>query len=259
MSSDQPALDAFHWLGFGMAAVDALREAAPIEASKGNVQIRRAGVGDQAAVDELLGGLQDHMSGPPIFWKHEREAVEDLLSGERGSLWLAYDRDQAVGLSGLVRDYEEGCAILQDEKTIEVEPAFVKAGWRGRGVGRALLNRCLEQAQQEDYSRVGVDFESANVWAVRFWTRWFEPVCYSLVRWVKRARVDCHTPIWGFTEETPGKSIPQQYSFNLLIWMNEYSEWTSFKLEIDILQYAHDPHPPGISRVNHSVDFDSLL
>ncbi len=184
MGSDQPAREAFHWLGFGIAAVDALREAAPVEALEASFQIRQAEPGDKTVVDELLAGLEEHMSAPPIFWKHEPENVEDLLSGEGGSLWLAFDRDQAVGLSGLMRGYEEGCAILQDEKTIELEPAFVKAGWRGKGVGTALLNRCLEQAQQQGFWRVGVDFESANVGAVRFWTRWFEPVCYSLVRWV---------------------------------------------------------------------------
>ena len=213
MSSDQPARDAFHWLGFGMAAVDALREAAPIEASEGNVQIRRAGGGGSGSGGRAAGlvwriiCLVRRSSGSTSVrpWKICSAASE-------ARLWLAYDRDQAVGLSGLVRDYEEGCAILQDEDTIELEPAFVKAGWRREGGGEGAAQPLPSSRLSRRIKRVGVDSIGERLGGPVLEQRSAFRAGVLLAGQVgRRPRVDCHLPCWGLTVETTGKSIPLQY------------------------------------------------
>jgi hypothetical protein len=45
-----------------------------------------------------------------------------------------------------------------------------------------LLNGSLEWARAEGYERCAVDFEPMNSLAARFWPKYFQPVCYSLMR-----------------------------------------------------------------------------
>jgi GNAT superfamily N-acetyltransferase len=70
--------------------------------------------------------------------------------------------------------------------------AFTKASARSKGVATALLNRSLEWARSQGYERCAVDFETMNFLASRFWLKWFEPVCYSLVRCVDERLASGH-------------------------------------------------------------------
>jgi GNAT superfamily N-acetyltransferase len=60
----------------------------------------------------------------------------------RGGLWLATS-DQ-IGI---------GCVALRplDAQAAEVKRMFVDAAWRGRGVGRALLEALIDGARARDY------------------------------------------------------------------------------------------------------------
>ena len=87
-----------------------------------------------------------------------------------------------MGCMGVEPGHVGGCEIVQDEKTVSIVSAFTKEEARGRGIATALLNRSLEWAQEERYERCAVDFEPMNSLAARFWLRYFEPVCYSLMR-----------------------------------------------------------------------------
>lgn len=60
----------------------------------------------------------------------------------RGGLWVARAGDGTVG-----------CVALRDlgDDAAEVKRMFVDAGWRGRGVGRALLAALVEGARARGY------------------------------------------------------------------------------------------------------------
>jgi len=106
------------------------------------------------------------------------------LGQARNALWLAYEGEEVVGCIGLGPANPDACAIIQDEKTASIVSAYTKERARGRGIATALLNRSLEWAQAEGYERCAVDFEPMNPLAARFWPRYFEPVCYSLMRYI---------------------------------------------------------------------------
>ncbi len=182
-SDDREAVEAWGWLGFGMVAVDGLRGLETIGPGPSEVEIRLAGeVEDVFALGKLLESLSRYMAGPPIFFPHEIDDPEALLAKPGYQIWLAFEKGEAVGCLGMDPAYSEGCVILQDDKTIQVEPAFIEQPSRGRGIGAALLNHGLEWARREGYARCSVDYELANLQACRFWGRYFDPVCYSLVR-----------------------------------------------------------------------------
>jgi GNAT superfamily N-acetyltransferase len=74
------------------------------------------------------------------------------------------------------------CTIMRDEGTMSIVSAFTRPTARGHGVGAALLERGLAAARAAGYVRCAVDFESANIEGARFWMRYFQPICYSVVR-----------------------------------------------------------------------------
>jgi GNAT superfamily N-acetyltransferase len=60
----------------------------------------------------------------------------------RGGLWLATSDNLGIGCVAL-RPLDAGAA--------EVKRMFVEAAWRGRGVGRALLEALIDGARARDY------------------------------------------------------------------------------------------------------------
>ncbi len=182
LGNDGEGIEGWQWLGFGLAAVDGLRELKPVGGATAEVEVRRASVEDVEEAMMFDKALNQHMAAAPTFWMHESQDYEQWLRKSANVLWLAYLGGEAVGCMGLEPGHEDGCQIVQDEKTVSIASAFTKEGMRGRGIATALLNRSLEWAQIEGYERCAVDLEPMNVLAVRFWLRWFEPVCYSLMR-----------------------------------------------------------------------------
>lgn len=62
----------------------------------------------------------------------------------RGGLWLAVD-NEGHGI---------GCVALRplDASSAEVKRMFVEPAWRGRGVGRALMERVIAEARARGYA-----------------------------------------------------------------------------------------------------------
>jgi GNAT superfamily N-acetyltransferase len=71
---------------------------------------------------------------------------------------------------------------VRDAGTASIDGAFTREDQRGGGVGAALLGAAARWARDRDAVRLGADFESANLLAVRFWTRWFTPVVVAYLR-----------------------------------------------------------------------------
>jgi GNAT superfamily N-acetyltransferase len=182
LAHDREAIEGWHWLGFGLAAVDGVRALEAVDSAAADVAIRRARVEDVEEATAWDEALSQHMAAAPIFWPHELHDCEAWLREPANALWLAYDGGEAVGCMGIGPANPEACAIIQDEKTASIVSAYTSERARGRGIATALLNRSLAWARAEGYERCAVDFEPMNSLAARFWTSRFEPVCYSLMR-----------------------------------------------------------------------------
>ena len=194
LENDPQGRDAWHWLGFGMAAVDGLRDLQPVQAVSAGFELLRATLADVRQATSFDEALARHLAAPPIFWPHENREYAEWLSNSANALWLAYpagspDRtgkvhagEEVAGCMALEPGYQGGCQVVQDEQTISITGAFTQEGTRGNGVATALLNRSLEWARAEGYERCAVDFEPMNSLAARFWPKYFRTVCYSLMR-----------------------------------------------------------------------------
>lgn len=188
LTHGQEAIDTWNWLGFGLIAVDAMRDLGPVQAHPAGVDIRRAISEDLDLIISLSDGLDRYLAGPPIFRafaeKEDRQSHEKWLSVRANALWLAYQDNEPVGYMRLEPSNPSAAFIIRDEKTISISGAFTKEHFRRRGVGTALLRHSLDWARSEGYERCAVDFEPQNISGVCFWLKHFQPVCFSLVRHV---------------------------------------------------------------------------
>lgn len=186
-SNDLNALRAWHWMGFGMISVDALRGLDPIQAYDVDVDIRRAESGDLEPVMDLYEGLWQYMKGTPVFLLSERRDqpyYEEWLQNPNKVVWLACQFDEPVAFISLGPADKEACTIIDDEKTTSIYAAFTKEKVRGKGIAMALLDHGLTSARASGYERCAVPFEPMNPLGKRFWLKYFKPVCYSVLRYI---------------------------------------------------------------------------
>jgi GNAT superfamily N-acetyltransferase len=190
--NDRDGIDGWHWLGFGMIAGDAVRDLQSVPSRGTSVDIRRARLQDLAQVTLLNEALCRYLAASPTFLGDAEERARgdyEAWQDPDKAIWLAYHDTEAVAYLELGSANEDASTIIYDEKTTNITGAFTREEVRGRGIATALLNRSLEWARTQGYERCAVDFEPMNPLAARFWLRYFQPVCYTLVRHVDKRAV----------------------------------------------------------------------
>jgi GNAT superfamily N-acetyltransferase len=80
-----------------------------------------------------------------------------LKHPKRVASWVAVKDGGVVGLTGLLRDGDEA----------EIEPVVVAARYRGRGIGRRLLDFAIERAREDGAKSVKIRPVARNAQAMR--------------------------------------------------------------------------------------------
>lgn len=95
-----------------------------------------------------------------------------------------------------VAPIEDGAAwVVNGDRKIAVNGAYVKPEHRGKGIAKVLLSTIMDWAAKEGLIRCSVDFEATNLEASRFWLKYFQPVCRSMVRRLDQRIVRDHSPV----------------------------------------------------------------
>jgi GNAT superfamily N-acetyltransferase len=193
LANDRQGIEAWRWLGFGMAAVDAIRDLHPVPSPGTGAYIRRAGPDDAGTLLRLEAALIDDLAASPIYLGDAHPSTPDeikaLLADPAYAIWLAFLEDKPVAylLSGPAS--ENACTIIRDPETSSITGAYTYPDARGAGIATTLLNRALGWAEASGYARCAVDFEATNPSARRFWLRAFTPVSYAFERRIDRRYV----------------------------------------------------------------------
>jgi len=184
LADDAQNLQSWQWLGFGMNNVDAVRGLDAVEGLPPQVEMRQAGEKDIRTLSRLGKSLEAHLATSPTFFIHSLGDFGERLETAGEAVWLAEVEGETAGFITMEPGTSCECEFLKDERTINIAGTFTEDNWRGKGVATALLNQGLTWAKHAGYERCTVDFETGNPLARRFWSRWFQPVGYSLMRWV---------------------------------------------------------------------------
>ena len=186
-ANDPNAITACQWLGYGMLNIDAIRGMEPVLRKAVEVDIRLASSQDLRHVITLNQGLRAYMMGSPIFLipaPLEEEVFQTWIDDPQKDIWLAFSGDEPVAFFRVGPANPDVSLVIGDEKTTSIYGAFTKEAERGKEIASALLAQTIETGKSKGYQRCAVDFESMNTLGVRFWLRHFNPVCYSLVRYI---------------------------------------------------------------------------
>lgn len=188
LAHDQTAEKVWFWQGFGLAVVDAVRAMQPLNVSyPAGITIRPATAADGAQLETLDAEHVAHYAQPPIFMapRAGRDAVtwQQFLAQSPNSVWLAADGEQPVGFLSFAGGNDfDGIDLLRMDGTVGINGAYVRPAYRSRGVAAALLDAALRAYAADGVTSCVVNFESFNPEATAFWTRYFTPVCLSLLR-----------------------------------------------------------------------------
>lgn len=184
-SGDKEVKDTFSWFGFGMTTVDAARDVESIETDDVGIQIVEADVDDAETIHKLRVDMDRYTASSPIFLPYEEKPdvdyYEKYLQEDSTKCWFAVDGDEPISYI-LLGKSSDGAYVIQDENSININGAFTKDGYRRRGIGTKLLSKAVQWAEEKGYQRITVDFEPENILGRNFWLKYFQPVCYSMVR-----------------------------------------------------------------------------
>lgn len=196
LAHDRVGRDAFYWQGFGLNNVDAIRDLSPLTATVPNLQVRQATASDIDAIAALGEGLQRHLAAPPIYLPlRDLDSREDHLAwlAAPGHVqWLAVAGGAVVAELRLEPTNDTACVVAADAHTTFITSAYTLPAARNGGVAAALLAHAVADARTRGYVRVVTDFESANIPGAAFWMHHFQPLAYSVVRYIDERSAFAH-------------------------------------------------------------------
>lgn len=189
LAHDAPAAETFSWFGFGGVVCDAVRSLDAVPRDAGRVDVRRATPSDAALVCELDLQLHRTLESPPTLLAVDDDEDEEYwaerLADPARAIWLTGSASTPLGY--LIQGPASGdaCDLIKDLGTSSITGAYVDPSARGAGLATALLSRAVEWAREQGYSRIAVDFETANTAGSRFWLSHFQPVVVSWARTIR--------------------------------------------------------------------------
>lgn len=193
LTHDPAAENVWFWQGFGMAVVDALRPLTPVsDCQPQGYTVRQATADDILALVAIEAEHALHYAQPPVFMvgidPRNADEFAKFLDNEQNSAWIAVGENGAVWSYMQFEGQSFGAAdIVSSTTTTAITGAYTLPACRGRGAAVCVLNAALAYYAARDFDRCSVDFESFNPEAAHFWLKYFEPVCYSLMRVPERA------------------------------------------------------------------------
>jgi len=167
----------FFRLGFGMTHFELLRDLSHIDVNALDISYRI--LEDMEHIREIDKEHHDFYPSAPLFWlpPDDYEYKEDI----DGEIIAAFDDDKPVGYIHLKKNEAETW-LMTDEETCRVKGAYTDPKYRGIGIGKGLLQKTVEWATNDDFKRLYVEGESANIYGGNFWMKHFTPVVYTVRR-----------------------------------------------------------------------------
>ncbi|WP_167957511.1 GNAT family N-acetyltransferase [Anaerosporobacter faecicola] len=181
---DQQATEAFYTYGFGLRCVDAIRKMEWSEDFKeDSIQFEELAAEKREQANPLRKLLSEHMGESPCFmYSSEEEIQQSLLhiEQEKERIFVAKEGEKIVAFLKIA---DEGENFVTNHKQMKnICGAFCLEAYRGRKIYQRLIGYVISKLRAEGNQYLGVDYESFNPTANRFWPKCFTPYTNSLVR-----------------------------------------------------------------------------
>ena len=202
---DEQAVNAWFWQDFGLRCVDAVRPLDDIPAGGKEMRdILRIKPEDAGGLLDLHREHWRYYKSAPMFMHVQEDCTLEKLRAwleEEGQyIWAAFENGAPVAYMMLRHGGETFAS--DDEGSMNICGAYVKSGLRRSGCGAAILQAIVGWLRENGFARLGVDYESFNIYGSRFWQKHFTAFTYSLTR---RLDERAASPIWPHREMPSGQ------------------------------------------------------
>ncbi len=186
---DAEAQALFFRYGFGMRTADGIRGMDEIDAPvPDGFAFRRLVPDEILSALPLQRMLDAHMAESPTFMLRASESADSFLESASQSdarLYAAFTEERIAAYLKVERNGET--FIADDRDYIHITGAYCLPEYRGEFLMQNLMNCAIRELKAAGYTRLGVDFESINPAAHRFWGKYFAIYTAGVVR-----RIDEH-------------------------------------------------------------------
>lgn len=194
---DAATNEAFYTYGFGMRCMDLIRpvDDAVFPAVEGCICCELP-AGRQTELRAMRYGLSDHLAQSPSFMVDSPEDTADWI-GKREKYpprTFVAEVDGAIAAYLEMKPEGENFAAYSPDM-LNICGAYCLPEYRGRGVMQALLGYALSVLRAEGFRRLGVDCESFNPTALRFWRKHFTVYTHSVVRRIDENAVEYYNVV----------------------------------------------------------------
>ncbi|WP_349674298.1 GNAT family N-acetyltransferase [Lacrimispora sp.] len=169
--------------GFGIRCSDAVMDLEGFEVrktSQDGVTFKELLGEEKKRVLDLRNGLVKHMSGSPIFFPTDIRQYMMHLPKEQSRIFAALKGEEVIGYLSIC---DEGETFISETNSMyNICGAFVKEEYRGKQVADDLLGYVCNVCKKEGITYLGVDCETLNPNALRFWGKHFKNYTYSYHR-----------------------------------------------------------------------------
>ncbi|MGC6177820.1 GNAT family N-acetyltransferase [Lacrimispora sp. 38-1] len=169
--------------GFGIRCSDAvmsLNEFKIRETSQDDITFTELIDDEKRRILDLRYGLVKHLLDSPVFYPTDIRQYMMRFPGEKTRVFAALKEDEVIGFLAIQDEGEN--FISETNSMINICGAFVKEEYRGKHVADDMLSYVCDVCKREGFQYLGVDCETLNPTALRFWGKYFKNYTYSYHR-----------------------------------------------------------------------------
>ncbi|MEG0308519.1 MAG: GNAT family N-acetyltransferase [Clostridium sp.] len=184
-SHDFEVMTSLSMSGFGIRCSDAIRNVN----KQLNIKINTAYSYEEIPCSEagyllsLHNSLARHMIDSPTYFPNEELSKENFIAKctkKKSRFFIAKDKSEIIGYFQITDSGET--FITEELDYLHICGAYLKENYRGENILQSLLSFVLETLKNDGIRRLGVDYETINPSALRFWGKYFDSYTYSFVR-----------------------------------------------------------------------------
>lgn len=176
-------------LGFGSHLIDAFICTNTKIKSNSEYQVRRAELQDVDILFNLVEESREYYSSAPLFLKRDQYSTNEISEiVQNANVFIAWEGNNAIGFINVSISQEDNIIELSTRNSglIDEIGAYIKPEYRGKGLGKELLRNVLDYCNNNGVKGIHVDFETANLFANKFWRKYFSPMLLSVRRTINK-------------------------------------------------------------------------